>query len=325
MGQSVSFIKLIKLLNEAPDLTLKFNLLKSALELETADLIALANEVNDYSDLIEIKSDELTLKSKVDLFDDLSIFKRVSGSGRIAILDKIDSTNSYMIKNARNLASGDVVIAEVQNSGRGRRGGKWHSTFGKQITLSVCYVFDSIEKLQGLSVGIGVAVAQSIEKFGFEDILLKWPNDVYKDHKKVGGILIETVPYKQKIKAIIGVGLNVYADQFGKLDREYTSIFETKEDTFKRNDLAVALINNIKRTCNEFNTDHSQRFIEAFKARDELLGKNINVETVQGIYSGRAAGIDKKGALLLSSGDSIMSITSGHITFIVNTRDPSEE
>ena len=315
MGQTLSYLRLVKLLNSAPNHTLQKELVLTALETDESSLNKVISEVNSFSNLISLNEDTLCLSEKVDLLDDMSIFKRVSGSGRIAILDKIDSTNSFMMQNAKNIASGDVVIAELQENGRGSRGGKWYSSFGKQLTLSLCYVFDSIDKIQGLSVGIGVAVAQSIERFGFEDILLKWPNDIYRGHKKLGGMLIESVPYQKKFKVIIGVGINVYNDQFKDLDREYACMFDNHIDSFKRNDLAAALINNIKKTCYEFSCGNTKMILEAFKARDELLGKNINVETVSGTYTGRAAGIDAKGALLLAVEDKLISLNTGHITY----------
>ena len=315
MGQPISYLKLIKLLKASEQLSLKKDFLLEALELDDTALNNLISDFNSYSNLISVDDNTVSLSEDPDLLDDLSIFKRVVGSGRIAILDKVDSTNSYMIRTAKNLASGDVVIAEIQEQGRGRRGGKWHSSFARQLTLSMCYVFDSIEKLQGLSVGIGVATAQAIEKFGFEDILLKWPNDIYKDHKKLGGILIESVPYQNKVKVIIGVGINVYADNFKSLDKDYNFMFESKPSEFKRNDLAVALINNIRKTCHDFNQGNINLILEAFKARDELLGRSICVETVNGSYSGRAAGIDKKGALLLAVEDKVISLNSGHIVY----------
>ncbi|MDY6469892.1 MAG: biotin--[acetyl-CoA-carboxylase] ligase, partial [Succinivibrio dextrinosolvens] len=240
MGKPLDILKIIKLLNNAPDLTLDKTLLMTALDASEEDLFSLVKNLSVYSDVIIFENDKFHLKDKVDLLDDMSIFKRVEGSGRIAILDTVDSTNTFMIKNASMLASGDVVIAEIQSDGRGSRGGKWHSGLGKQLTLSVCYIFDSFDKLQGLSVGIGVATAISIERFGFENVLLKWPNDVYLDTLKVGGILIETVPYKNKVKAIIGVGLNVYDDDFGELTRDYGSMYKEKPENFKRNDLAAA-------------------------------------------------------------------------------------
>ncbi|MBP5244534.1 MAG: biotin--[acetyl-CoA-carboxylase] ligase [Succinivibrio sp.] len=316
MGKPLDILKIIKLLNNAPDLTLDKNLLMTALDASEEDLYSTVKNLSVYSDAITVEDDKFSLKEKIDLLDDMSIFKRVEGSGRIAILDAVDSTNTFMIKNASMLASGDVVIAEIQSEGRGSRGGKWHSGLGKQLTLSVCYIFDSFEKLQGLSVGIGVATAISIERFGFENILLKWPNDVYMDTLKVGGILIETVPYKDKVKAIIGVGLNVYDDDFGDLTRDYGAMYSKQPDNFKRNDLAAALINNIKRTCEDFNKGSKRMIFESFKARDEMLGKMIQVDNVQGSFVGRAAGIDNTGALLLAQDDKKISIRSGHITYL---------
>ncbi len=316
MGKPLDILKIIKLLNNAPDLTLDKNLLMTALDTSEEDLYSTVKNLSVYSDAITVENDKFSLKEKIDLLDDMSIFKRVEGSGRIAILDAVDSTNTFMIKNASMLASGDVVIAEIQSEGRGSRGGKWHSGLGKQLTLSVCYIFDSFEKLQGLSVGIGVATAISIERFGFENILLKWPNDVYMDTLKVGGILIETVPYKDKVKAIIGVGLNVYDDDCGELTRDYGAMYSKQPDNFKRNDLAAALINNIKRTCEDFNKGSKRMIFESFKARDEMLGKMIQVDNVQGSFVGRAAGIDNTGALLLAQDDKNISIRSGHITYL---------
>ncbi len=316
MGKPLDILKLIKLLNNAPELSLDKTLLKTALDASDEDLNTIVSNLSVYSDILKIENDKIILKEKIDLLDDMSIFKRVEGSGRIAILDIVDSTNTFMIKNSSMMASGDVVIAEIQTDGRGSRGGKWHSGLGKQLTLSVCYTFDSFEKLLGLSVGIGVATAIAIERFGFENILLKWPNDVYMDTLKVGGILIETVPYKDKVKAIIGVGLNVYDDDFGELTRDYGAMYKEKPENFKRNDLAAALINSIKRTCEDFNNNKKRMIFESFKARDEMLGKMIQVDNVQGQFIGRAAGIDNTGALLLAQNDQIISIRSGHITYL---------
>ncbi len=316
MGQPVGFLKLIKLLLSSEELRLNKNLVQTAMGMDEGSLLKLVEDINSYTDLIDTTQDSLILKEKVDLLDDMSIFKRVAGSGRIAILESVDSTNSFMLKNSSMLANGDVVMAELQESGRGSRGGRWHSGIGRQLTLSLCYIFDSFEKLQGLSVGIGVATAISIEKFGFENVLLKWPNDVYMDNLKVGGILIETIPYKGKVKAIIGVGINVYPQNFGKLTRDYASVFAERPQNFRRNDMAAALINNIKHTCENFNQGKKKMTIEAFKARDQLLGKMIRVENVQGIFDGRAAGVDINGALLLAQENQTISISSGHISYL---------
>lgn len=97
MGHSVGFLKLVKLLNSANDLSLKKEVIKTALDVSDAELrelsekLALGINLQDYDD-------SLSLSNKVDLLDDSSIFKRVSGAGRIEILESVDSTNTYMLK-----------------------------------------------------------------------------------------------------------------------------------------------------------------------------------------------------------------------------------
>ena len=133
MGYSVGFLKLVKLLNSANDLSLKKEVIKTALEVSDAELRELSEKLASLGINLQEYDDSLSLSTKVDLLDDSSIFKRVSGAGRIEILESVDSTNTYMLKNSKFLASGDTVIAECQEAGRGRRGGRWHSTFGKQL------------------------------------------------------------------------------------------------------------------------------------------------------------------------------------------------
>ena len=72
----------------------------TALDASEEDLFSLVKNLSVYSDVIIFENDKFHLKDKVDLLDDMSIFKRVEGSGRIAILDTVDSTNTFMIKNA---------------------------------------------------------------------------------------------------------------------------------------------------------------------------------------------------------------------------------
>ena len=107
-------------------------------------------------------------------------------------------------------------------------------------------LFDDFNKLEGLSVGIGVAVAKAVEKLVEQDVLVKWPNDIYKHNGKLGGILIETKMANNKVKAIIGIGLNVYKDHFAQLKREYASICENIQEGFSRNELAIEIINHVK-------------------------------------------------------------------------------
>ena len=160
-----------------------------------------------------------------------------------------------------------------------------------------------------------MAVAKAVEKLVEQDVLVKWPNDIYKHNGKLGGILIETKMANNKVKAIIGIGLNVYKDHFAQLKREYASICENIQEGFSRNELAIEIINHVKEVCAQFALGDRNEVIESFKDRDALVGRNIQVQNEQGTFEGESVGVDKTGALLLENNGQVLKIRSGHISF----------
>ncbi|MGN0895059.1 MAG: biotin--[acetyl-CoA-carboxylase] ligase [Succinivibrio sp.] len=318
MGQSIELIEFIRLLLSAHRYKLSRVTVHEKLSKTPKEMLNLIRECKGYGVIIRSTSNYYQLKTEVDLLDQDVIFKGVSGSGRVEVLPQIDSTNSYMLRNSEYLASGDTVLSEIQTAGRGRRGNQWHTSFGKQLMLSTCYVFDRIEAMSGLSLGIGVAVAQSIESFSKKEIQLKWPNDIYYKDRKVGGILIETVPSRGKVKAVIGVGLNIYSDKLDNISQRYTSIYITDSrervpQAFSRNSISIELINRIKHICQMYEQGDIAPVIEAFEARDFLFGRKIKVEIDQEMCEGYAAGVDKTGSLKIVNKEGQHLISSGHI------------
>lgn len=129
------------------------------------------------------------------------------------ILATCDSTNGLLLARAEAGApSGTVVVAEQQTAGRGRRGRSWVSAAGDSLTFSLLWRFAPGTSPAGLSLAVGVAVAQAVEKAGAGNtansgIQLKWPNDILLRRRKLGGILIELAPGVPHA-AVIGIGLN---------------------------------------------------------------------------------------------------------------------
>ena len=315
MEQSLVMLALLQLLNEESDKSLDKETLLSQLGITEELLKICIEQLALLNCKIKVEGETLELEDPVDLLDQNYIYRHVKGRGRVEVLPSVDSTNTYMLNNSSFLVSGDTVIAEIQTAGRRRRGGKWHSSLGKQLTLSICYEFDSLDKIEGLSVGIGVAVAKAVEKLVEQDVLVKWPNDIYKHNGKLGGILIETKMANNKVKAIIGIGLNVYKDHFAQLKREYASICENIQEGFSRNELAIEIINHVKEVCAQFALGDRNEVIESFKDRDALVGRNIQVQNEQGTFEGESVGVDKTGALLLENNGQVLKIRSGHISF----------
>lgn len=125
------------------------------------------------------------------------------------LLPECDSTNAVLLARAEAGApSGTVVVAERQTAGRGRRGRAWISAPGDSLCFSLLWRFAPGTAPAGLSLAAGLAVARGIEKVGAGDTVLKWPNDLLRDGRKLGGILVELVPGAPHA-AVIGIGLNL--------------------------------------------------------------------------------------------------------------------
>ncbi|MCB1639256.1 MAG: biotin--[acetyl-CoA-carboxylase] ligase, partial [Thiothrix sp.] len=125
----------------------------------------------------------------------------------IHIFQALDSTNRWLLEQGKG---GDVCLAETQTAGRGRYGKSWQSPAGN-IYCSVRWHFEVIPPHFGcLSLVVGVALARALEQAGLQGHGLKWPNDLWHQDRKLGGILIQTAEVLSQV--VIGFGLNVNID-----------------------------------------------------------------------------------------------------------------
>lgn len=128
----------------------------------------------------------------------------------------LDSTNSYLLRKfeaAENLQDGYTVCAEHQTKGRGQRSKTWTDTPGKSLLFSVgARPYASLEKQALFSFGLAVTIAETLEKlFEIKSLSIKWPNDLYLEHQKLGGILVENVLRGSRWHlAVAGLGLNLW-------------------------------------------------------------------------------------------------------------------
>jgi BirA family biotin operon repressor/biotin-[acetyl-CoA-carboxylase] ligase len=135
----------------------------------------------------------------------------------IIFLPTCPSTNQVALELARYkpFKNGTVVITENQTQGRGQRGKKWESAPGLNLTLSILYTptFIPSRPIFSLTAFTAVGVCNAVQSFVSSPVRIKWPNDVYIDERKVGGILVENVWQGQQLKAsVIGIGCNVLQD-----------------------------------------------------------------------------------------------------------------
>lgn len=232
----------------------------------------------------------------------------------------IDSTNSYLMARAQvDAPSGSVCFAEEQTAGKGRRGRQWISPQGQNIYGSFLWRFSSVAGLGGLSLAIGVGVIRVLRKHGIGNVGLKWPNDIYSDGKKLGGILIEVTSHTDgSASAVIGLGLNFnLPPNLDGITQAYTNLCEVAPDVvLERNFVIAQLLNELLPIASTFETQTLAAYLDEWRDYDCLFGKQVNLFVGSQQISGIVQGIDENGLLKLQRDDgTIQTFASGEVSF----------
>lgn len=232
----------------------------------------------------------------------------------IDVLTRCESTNGVLLNRAEvGAPSGTVVIAEEQTAGRGRRGRTWFASPGDSLTFSLLWRFAPGSAPVGLSLAVGVAVARALGHAG--GIALKWPNDILKDGRKLGGILVELVPGAPHA-AVIGIGINLRLPAAMPEDVRLTSAaLGATGDAADREKLLAALLGELLGAVETFDTGGFAAIRPewvAFHAHQDqrvLLTSDFGPAT-----DGICRGVDSDGALLLDVDGRVTRILSGEVS-----------
>ncbi|EEG85010.1 biotin--[acetyl-CoA-carboxylase] ligase [Proteus penneri ATCC 35198] len=172
-----------------------------------------------------------------------------------SVIPVIDSTNQYLIQRISELKSGDVCIAEYQSAGRGRRGRQWISPFGRNLYLSMYWKLDQGPAAAiGLSLVVGVIMAEVLEKLGADGVKVKWPNDLYLNDKKLSGILVELTGKTGDVAHIVtGIGINIAMskNQNEAINQQWINL-EQVGIKIDRNELACEITNALREAFVQF-------------------------------------------------------------------------
>lgn len=134
----------------------------------------------------------------------------------IRYLTEVDSTNSYLMREAESLEAPLMIIAVTQTAGRGQRGNSWESEPGKNLTFSVLYRPTAFPALSQFSISeaTAFAVVDFLAMHGIE-AKVKWANDIYVGDRKICGILIQHSLMGNEIAySVLGIGINVNQTEF---------------------------------------------------------------------------------------------------------------
>lgn len=224
----------------------------------------------------------------------------------IEILPEIDSSNSELMRRARQGCQDPILlIAEHQSAGRGRQGRHWVGEPGHALTFSIGLLYQPTN-WSGLSLAVGLSLAESLG----EDIQLKWPNDLWYQQRKLGGILIEAASQGDQSYAVIGVGLNIQLPASQDLRTPPAAVSEFWQGV----SAPLALERVVKPLLDALRSFEASGFKplqERFNARDALCG--LDITTSDGMF-GLCAGVDDQGALQIDTPEGRVKVSSAEVS-----------
>lgn len=220
------------------------------------------------------------------------------------------STNTDLIERARADAPGPartrLRVAEAQHQGRGRQGRAWQSARGASLTFSLALPLAPAD-WSGLSLAIGVALAEALDPAGSARpprIGLKWPNDLWlldpapaaASGRKLGGVLIETVPCGAERVCVVGVGLNLAPHPVSELASGFACLQELGLEPVGAPEALRRVAPALLQALRTFEAEGLGPFTAAYAERDILRGRPVRT-TLAALPAGRADGVDVSGAL----------------------------
>lgn len=233
----------------------------------------------------------------------------------VEVVQETGSTNSDLLARAATLTGPLLLVALHQNAGRGRAGRSFLTAAGGALTFSLAWKFDGpVQRLSGLPLAVGVALAEALAALAVP-VQLKWPNDLLKDGAKLAGMLVETQPAPGGTWAVIGIGINLSVpdaleQQIGRSVAAATWLAQMDRDV-----LMAALLDALAGAMAEFGGAGFAPFCARWNSRHAYQGQQVAIiDNGVTLHTGRAAGVDDSGALLLDTATGRVLVHAGDVS-----------
>lgn len=220
---------------------------------------------------------------------------------QIIHLVEVDSTNNYASNLMRqtDMHEGVVVVTENQTNGKGQRGNLWYSEPNKNLTFSIILrpKFLNAQQQFYLNKAVSMGVLDYLESCGVQLATVKWPNDIYVEAKKIGGILIENSINGNRIKhSVVGIGVNVNQSDFDSLNA--TSLYNCIQQKLDLPSELNKLLGFLEQRYLQIKRDY--RSLDALYL-SKLLGYNTKRRYLDGTseYDGVIVEVNELGQLLI--------------------------
>lgn len=236
----------------------------------------------------------------------------------ILFFEKIDSTNIYAKKLAKEgVFEGCVVVADVQEKGRGRKDRSWSSPEGGLWFSVILYPRIPPENAMIITMAASLSVVEAIIKNTGSKPVIKWPNDVLVNGKKICGILTELDAEMDQINyAVIGIGINVNNSISKELYDIATSLKIQMKKNCSRVELLADILNNFDKNYSYIKSGDFKFIRDAWFLHANIIGKKIQVNREKDRMVGVVSDIDESGCLILKTDIGLQRIVTGDVKFL---------
>lgn len=193
---------------------------------------------------------------------------------RIFRFSEIDSTSDFL-KRKDDKRDYDLVIAETQTHGRGRRGNNWVSQKGMALFSFLLKVEEdvSIEEYSKLPLVTGIAVLKGLKRIENLDFKFKWTNDIYLEDKKICGILVEKI----QDFFVIGIGVNINNSLGGAVADIATALTISTGKKYIVEDTIFTVLDEFKKQYKRFLCGEWNFILEEINNKNYLKNREITL------------------------------------------------
>lgn len=252
-----------------------------------------------------LSSDEIQTKLDTEIF------------GRNAVcVHETDSTND-LAKREHNMPEGTVFTADIQTAGKGRRGKSWVSGNGDGLWMSILIKPDILpQELSCITLVTGLAVAKALEEYTGREVLIKWPNDIVLEKKKLCGILCEMSAEINTINyAVCGIGINLNKAEFdGDIGNVACSVLSVTGKKSFRSEVCSAVLNHFEPLYNKYISQGIESIVDEYKKYCITLGKNVKLIKGGEITEAEAIDVNRLGELVVKTENGIEAVSSGEVS-----------
>lgn len=275
-------------------------------------------------DIFKVSGKGYSLNNNVGLLEQTKIQHYYQSLGahtaQVEVQPIIDSTNSELMRRIaakQALESGTVVVAEMQQAGRGRRGRVWQSPFGANLYYSYYWrLDDGLQAAMGMSIAVGLAVYDTLKALYKLEIQLKWPNDIYLNNEKLAGVLVELDGQPQgPCQLVIGIGINLQMpESFSQqIDQAWTDLSQHSQQIDK-NQLVAYLTYHLEQRLAQYSQTGLNDMYQQWNSLNVFAGQCVELNTGHRSWSGICEGIDVNGGIRIRQDGEVKSYYGGEIS-----------